>query len=104
MICTLFKVKRSQIHGKGCFAGVDLVPGIMFPIPTTQVPEKNCTEKTFYWEDEYYEPYKPFCYLNHSDYPNAEVFWFEDDNTLYLYTNKLILQDHEITINYDQEP
>lgn len=103
MICTLFTVKRSKIHGRGLFAGVDLLPGLMVPIVAAETDEEHCTRKTIEVGDTYWEPYHPFAFLNHSDYPNAEIFWCEEYECLYLHILKVIESNHEITIDYDSD-
>lgn len=82
------------------FAGVDLLPGLMVPIVAAEVDEEHCTRKTIEVVGTYWEPYHPFAFINHSDNPNAEIFWCEDSDCLFLHILKVIETDHEITINY----
>ena len=104
MICTLFKVQQSKIHGRGLFAGVDLLPGLMVPVVAHEVDTDHVTRKTVYVDDKCWEPYHPFAFINHSDNPNAELFWCEDADCLYLLILKVIEADHELTIDYGEAP
>jgi len=101
VICTLFKVQQSQIHGRGLFAGVDLLPGLMVPVVAHEVDADSVSRKTIYVDDMLLEPYHPFAFLNHSDNPNTELFWCEDAECIYLLILKVVEADHELTINYD---
>ena len=68
MICTLFKVQQSQIHGRGLFAGVDLLPGLMVPVVAHEVDADSVSRKTIYVDDMLLEPYHPFAFLNQAQY------------------------------------
>ena len=99
MICSLLNVKRSQIHGRGCFAGVDLSPGIMIPITNTLVEKE--TDWTITDGEQVYDLFAPFRFLNHSDNANAEVVWIDD--IMYLHIMELTKVGHELTINYEPD-
>lgn len=96
----LLYMSNSMIDGKGCFAGVDLIPGILIPIPGHDV--KDETKFNLYREDEsMFMPYNPFCFLNHSENNNADVYEDEDGNFVLLIA-KVIKADQEITIDYGE--
>lgn len=52
----------------------------------------------------WWEPFPPFRYTNHSDDPNCEVAYDEDDGTVYIEALRDIEPDEELTIDYGHDP
>lgn len=96
----MFYVRESQIHGRGVFAGVDLLPGIVIPVPSLRIKEPD--DFSLDTEVGNLRPYNPFCFLNHSSQANASLYLYEDDK-LYLGILKVILTGEEIVINYEEK-
>ena len=95
----LLYADRSKIHGRGCFAGVDLVPGVMIPVPTMAAIANS--DYNLELEDRVVSLYTPFRFLNHSEVPNCEVQEWEE--TLYLCVTGVVRSGDELTINYNPE-
>ncbi|MGB0723636.1 MAG: SET domain-containing protein [Gammaproteobacteria bacterium] len=93
-------VASSSIHGKGCFAKVDVPKGAY--IGTYEGPKAKRDSKFTLWV---MAPEKPIGrvgrnalkYLNHSDTPNAEFSEFD------LYASTAIPAGAEITFDYDPD-
>ncbi len=90
----------SKIHGTGVFAGADLPADLWIPVPF-----KFCDPDT-HDSFEGCFPEAPFCFLNHSTRPKAEIISDEDDtwvNALYLRLFKAVKEGPELTIHYGDE-
>jgi len=100
LLPALVYTDKSKIHGTGVFAGVDLPAWLHLLIPCQDRPAaKNQTVDDSFGDGLF--PQAPFCYLNHSDEPNSEVVYDEED--LYLVLRQTVKADHELTIDYGDQ-
>lgn len=93
----LVKVQESEIHGNGVFASgpieVDEWQNIYGHTVGTWNP--YCFEG-----DPFFQPYAPWCYLNHSEEPNCVAE--EDENgNLYILAIRDIEVGEELTFDYN---
>lgn len=98
----MFVAKASSIHGMGCF--VDFLPVIkddIFHIKTRRA--KVVDDKCLWDGDVAYDAIHPFCYINHSEEPNAEIFIVED-GLFFLQLLDDIQPHEEVTIDYGFDP
>ena len=93
-----FYVKYSKIHGKGVFAKVTLKPGEHFNIvshTTNKAGHHTITDP----DGGEHEFYNPFCFLNHSDDPNAVLYHSEDGFTLEIV--RTVKAHEEVVFDYE---
>ncbi len=95
-----FYKKRSHIHGFGCFSEDLLLAGEEFDLPS-YVDSLEPDDKTVWVGDIPYQLYNPFCFLNHSDDPNAALWWNEDG--FFLTPIRDIPNGQEIFIDYGED-
>lgn len=98
----MFDVHVSKIHGLGCFAGFNIQKGWERPIYSRCVEEELAYDPHVIYTDDGPRKLKaPFCYINHSDNPNAEIY--SKDGQLFLHFLKPVHRGEEVTINYASE-
>ena len=109
-----FHVNRSKLHGRGVFTRMDLEYGWSFDCPSyksgTPIPrydaygleiKEEVSPHTVVVDGVDYELYNPYTFLNHSDMPNAELWFTEDGFQLELLYD--VETGEEITINYTED-
>lgn len=101
MLARLIEVKPSPIHGRGCFAGVDLHADIWIPIPFYEVKEENDHSLNF-GDGKIRMPYAPYMFLNNGG-ENANCDIEFDGETVYLVTTGLVEAGQELTIDYGED-
>jgi hypothetical protein len=97
----MFKAK-SSIHGRGCFTDCYLRPGTNFDVPSYQTNVATWTAVTWIDEVEWWELYSPYCFINHSENANAELYLAED-GSWNLYILRAVKKNEEITIDYGDD-
>ena len=94
----MFSVRRSKIHGRGCFANKEIRPGTVFLVPSYEYSEDTECPYTVWVDDVGYRFYHPFMFLNHHAKPNCELYFEEDGFRLYVL--RQIEPGEELTIHY----
>ena len=93
-------VKQSSIHERGVFAFADIDAEYWQYIYGVWCTDEN--EYCFDRGGHCWEPYQPFCYLNHSNTPNCEVYQYE--NVMIIEALRDIKRGEELTIDYGFDP
>lgn len=93
-----FYVDHSKIHGRGMFARSALKIGRSFDVPSSKAPKDG----HFVVQDPdggYHLLYNPYGFMNHSDDPNAVLYFDGECFTLELI--KSIKKDEEVVFDYE---
>ena len=98
----MFSVRRSKVHGRGCFANQSIRVGTVCRAPGYEVDEDQATFRSIWDGDQAYNLYSPFCYLNHDNDPNADLYLTDDGWELYFLRH--VAKDEEVTIDYGFDP
>ena len=100
----VIKVKRSPVHGKGCFTDCNLYAGD-FIGAINIVPSQRPNMHSYYLTDVCVVDFvNNFKFLNHNKNPNCAIM-AEDKNpfALYLIATRNIKADSESTISYGED-
>lgn len=90
----MFQVRRSSIHGRGCFATEDITPGTVIA-SCECIPAHDPDGSHVLWlDDEPLRVVNDLRFLNHAAGPNAEL------DALDLRALRAIAVGEEITIHY----
>jgi len=93
----------SKIHGRGCFASFPMNKGEKQFVPSFLQPKPNdrsvCID---YNGATWYDLFNPFCFLNHSNRPNAELYWCDKENGFILELIEDVVNGEEITFDYGE--
>lgn len=94
------EVKQSSIHGLGVFASEKIYTEHWQYVYGIWNSEEN--QYSFDRDGQCWEPYGPFCFLNHSITPNCEVY--ECEGVMIIEVLQDIQKDEELTIDYGFDP
>lgn len=94
-------VMPSKIHGMGLFCALDFEEGSSDFVHGILIPAASAGDHTFDWDDDNsFEPYPPYRFLNHSDTPNCEVAYDEEWSAMTIEALRDIEAGEELTIDY----
>ena len=94
-----YSVKKSDIHGKGAFATKNLKKGELVGMAVTDEEAVKPIKDPKDFRDARTKLGK---YLNHQTKHNASLK--SENNTLNIYTNRVVKKGDEITVNYKKAP
>lgn len=94
--------RRSNIHGDGVFARQPIEEGSWTYIygEISYKPDEYCFEH----EEWFWLPYPPWKWLNHSENPNCEFDFCDEECMLVVWAKRLIIRNAELTIDYGYTP
>ncbi len=104
------RVADSSIHGRGVFASEKIPKGrwqYIYGEVHAYIPDAPGNLRCFWWgeEESVFNPYEPWCYLNHSDDPNCDVGGDTEPGSVLILTALRTIKPHEeLTINYGYDP
>jgi len=102
----LVERRQSEIHGSGVFSREFILKDNWAYIYGEVIPLQPHPMEHYCMEHDHGQwlPYAPWCWLNHSEDPNCEFAWDEDEEIYCLIALRLIEPDEELTIDYGYQP
>lgn len=105
------KIGKSEIHGRGVFAGESIEKGALLCVcPVLLVPAKDPSNDGvlgayyFEWSETNYALVLGLVSLvNHSYRPNVEVYTVNSNKTVKLYSLKSLRKGEELLVNYGKQ-